>query len=63
MDIVSVSLHSILRQGMLNLSMRILKYSTIINEFIDAIKHIELMGLPDYLLSQNSSLAFHVDGR
>lgn len=50
-------------QGLLNLSLRIQKGPSVIHEFIDAIKHIELMGLPDYLLSQNSSLAFHVDGR
>lgn len=33
------------------------------NEFVDAIKNIELKGPSDYEVSQNSSLAFHVDGR
>lgn len=31
--------------------------------FADAIKNIELRGPSDYEVSQNSSLAFHVDGR
>lgn len=30
---------------------------------IDAIKHIELKGPADHEVSQDSSLAFHVDGR
>lgn len=33
------------------------------NEFVDAIKNIELKGPSDYEVSQNFSLAFHVDGR
>ncbi len=33
------------------------------NVFVDAIKHIELKGPSDYEVSQNTSLAFHVDGR
>lgn len=33
------------------------------NTFLDAIKNIELRGPSDYEVSQDSSLAFHVDGR
>lgn len=31
--------------------------------FSDAIKNIELKGPSDYKMSQDSSLAFHIDGR
>lgn len=31
--------------------------------FLDAIKNIELKGPSDYEMSQDSSLAFHMDGR
>lgn len=33
------------------------------NYFVDAIKNIELKGPSDYKLSQNTGLAFQVDGR
>ena len=33
------------------------------NYSVDAIKNIELKGPSDYEVSQNTSLAFHVDGR
>lgn len=53
----------------LNVGVILTKYSPLITDsysmdvqVLDAIKHIELMGLPDYLMSQDSSLAFHVDG-
>ncbi|KAG7507341.1 transmembrane protein 130 [Solea senegalensis] len=36
-------------------------YSTDV-KVLDAIKHIEMKGPPDYKVSQDSSLAFHVDG-
>lgn len=37
--------------------------NTFKNTFLDAIKNIELKGPSDFEVSQDSSLAFHVDGR
>lgn len=45
------------------LILEIYKTSDHENDSLDAIKHIELKGPADYEVSQDSSLAFHVDGR
>ncbi|TMS22360.1 Transmembrane protein 130 [Larimichthys crocea] len=53
----------------LKVGVNVAKYAPMLSDFysmdvkvLDAIKHIELKGPSDYEVSQNTSLAFHVDG-
>ncbi|TKS90040.1 Transmembrane protein 130 [Collichthys lucidus] len=53
----------------LKVEVNVAKYAPMLSDFysmdvqvLDAIKHIELKGPSDYEVSQNTSLAFHVDG-
>ncbi|KAG8009048.1 hypothetical protein GBF38_011643, partial [Nibea albiflora] len=53
----------------LKIGVNVTKYAPMLSDFysmdvkvLDAIKHIELKGPSDYEVSQNTSLAFHVDG-